>query len=58
MRISFAEIKKTFLLALPMGVGQLGHVLTGIADYTMLGHHNSLEMAATTFATSVFFPTS
>ncbi len=39
-----------------MGVGQLGHVLTGIADYTMLGHHNSLEMAATTFATSVFFP--
>ena len=56
MRISIEEIKKTFLLAAPIGIGQLGHVLTGIADYTMLGHHSSLEMAATTFATSVFFP--
>ena len=54
--VSFEEIKKTFLLAVPIGIGQLGHVLTGIADYTMLGHHSSLEMAATTFATSVFFP--
>ncbi len=56
MKLSFDEIKKTFLLALPIGIGQLGHVLTGIADYTMLGHHDSLEMASTTFATSVFFP--
>jgi MATE family multidrug resistance protein len=56
VKISFDEIKKTFLLALPIGIGQLGHVLTGIADYTMLGHHDSLEMASTTFATSVFFP--
>lgn len=56
MIISIEEIKKTFLLALPIGIGQLGHVLTGVADYTMLGHHDSLEMASTTFATSVFFP--
>lgn len=56
MKLSIEEIKKTFLLALPIGIGQLGHVLTGVADYTMLGHHDSLEMASTTFATSVFFP--
>ncbi len=56
MSISIEEIKKTLLLALPIGIGQLGHVLTGVADYTMLGHHDSLEMASTTFATSVFFP--
>ena len=50
------EIKKTIVLALPICMGQLGHVLTGIADYTMLGHTNPLEMAGATFATSVFFP--
>lgn len=56
MKLSLSEIKPTILLALPIAIGQLGHVLTGVADYTMLGHHDSLEMAATTFATSVFFP--
>ena len=50
------EIKETALLALPISLGQLGHVLTGIADYTMLGHTRPLEMAGATFATSVFFP--
>ena len=50
------EIKETVLLALPISLGQLGHVLTGIADYTMLGHTRPLEMAGATFATSVFFP--
>ena len=50
------EIKKTAYLALPISIGQLGHVLTGVADYTMLGHTNPLEMAGATFATSVFFP--
>lgn len=51
-----SHIKKSFLLALPIGIGQMGHVLTGISDYTMLGHYKSLDMASTTFATSVFFP--
>lgn len=51
-----SHIKKSFLLALPIGIGQMGHVLTGISDYTMLGHYRSLDMASTTFATSVFFP--
>lgn len=50
------EIKLTAVLALPISLGQLGHVLTGIADYTMLGHTNPIEMAGATFATSVFFP--
>lgn len=56
MQFSRSEIKQTLILAIPIAIGQLGHVLTGVADYTMLGHHDSLEMAATTFATSVFFP--
>lgn len=50
------EIKQTALLALPISLGQLGHVLTGVADYTMLGHTDPLQMAGATFATSVFFP--
>lgn len=50
------EIKLTALLALPISMGQLGHVLTGVADYTMLGHTKPLDMAGATFATSVFFP--
>lgn len=50
------EITKTVKLAIPIALGQLGHVLTGMADYTMLGHTNPLEMAGATFATSVFFP--
>ena len=49
------EIKRTAYLALPISIGQLGHVLTGVADYTMLGHTNPIEMAGATFATSVFF---
>lgn len=56
MKLTLSEVKPTLLLALPIAIGQLGHVLTGVADYTMLGHHDSLEMAGTTFATSVFFP--
>lgn len=50
------EIKSTLKLAIPISIGHLGHVLTGVADYTMLGHTNPLEMSAATFATSVFFP--
>ena len=50
------EIKLTAILALPISLGQLGHVLTGVADYTMLGHTKPIDMAGATFATSVFFP--
>lgn len=50
------EIKQTAYLAIPISIGQLGHVLTGVADYTMLGHTNPTEMAGATFATSIFFP--
>lgn len=50
------EIKQTAILAIPISLGQLGHVLTGVADYTMLGHTDPLQMAGATFATSVFFP--
>jgi|TARA_B110000261_G_scaffold23528_1_gene25232 MATE family multidrug resistance protein len=56
LRSLLQEIKKTAVLALPISIGQLGHVLTGVADYTMLGHTVPLEMAGATFATSVFFP--
>lgn len=50
------EIKLTVLLSVPISLGQLGHVITGVADYTMLGHTKPLDMAGATFATSVFFP--
>lgn len=56
MKLLTKEIKRTVQLALPIALGQLGHVITGVADYTMLGHLNPLAMAGATFATSVFFP--
>ena len=49
------EIKLTVLLALPISLGQLGHVLTGVADYTMLGHTNPIDMAGDTFSPFVIF---
>ena len=45
------EIKLTVLLSVPISLGQLGHVITGVADYTMLGHTKPLDMAGATFAT-------
>lgn len=50
------HFKRTFLLAFPVSVGQLGHMLTNIADSIMLGQYEPSHLAAATFAFSVFLP--
>ncbi len=50
-----AEIKQTFVLALPIIMGQLGIVLMGVADTLMVGHLGKDVLAAANQANSIFF---
>lgn len=50
------HFKRTFLLAFPVSLGQLGHMLTNIADSVMLGQYNPTHLAAAAFAFNVFLP--
>lgn len=43
-------------LALPVSLGQLGHVLTNVSDTVMLGVFDAQHLAAATFGFSVFVP--
>ncbi|MCP4522010.1 MAG: MATE family efflux transporter [Cytophagales bacterium] len=49
-------IKQVFLLAYPVSLGQLGHILTNVADSIMLGKYNSTHLAASSFSFNVFLP--
>lgn len=48
--------KKLFLIAYPVSLGQLSHVITNISDSIMLGKFDAVHLAASTFAFSVFIP--
>ena len=48
--------KELFLLAYPVSLGQVSHIMTNIADTVMLGNYNSDHLAAATFAFNVFIP--
>ncbi len=48
------HLKKTFRLAWPVMLGQLGHVLVGLADSIMIGKLGTVELAASAFANSIF----
>lgn len=48
------ESKLTLKLALPLMIGQLSQMLLGVADTVMIGHLGVTEMAALTFASSLF----
>ena len=48
--------KKLFLIAYPVSLGQLSHVITNISDSIMLGKYDAVHLAASTFAFSVFIP--
>lgn len=50
------HFRETLLLALPVSLGQLGHILTMVADSVMLGRYNSSHLAASVFAGSVYMP--
>lgn len=48
--------KELFLLAYPVSLGQVSHVMTNIADTVMLGNYNADHLAGATFAFNVFIP--
>ncbi len=48
------ESRLTLKLALPLMIGQLSQMLLGVADTVMVGHLGVTEMAALTFANSLF----
>lgn len=48
--------KEIFLLAFPVCLGQLSHILTNVADTIMLGKYNPIHLAGSSFAFNVFLP--
>ena len=40
-------------LALPIVIGQLGGIITGLADTIMVGQHSTAELAASSFVNNV-----
>jgi MATE family multidrug resistance protein len=52
----FSHYRKTLALALPVCIGQLGHVSVGIVDTLMAGNLGAVPLASATFAFSVFIP--
>ena len=48
-------LKKIVLLALPVAAGQVGHMMTGLADSVMVGHVGTISLAAAAFTNGIFF---
>jgi len=53
-RHTFAELRKTASLALPIIAGSLSQILIGLTDSAMIGHVGRVPLAAAAFAGSVF----
>ena len=49
------EIKKNLSIAYPVMLGQLGHVLVGLADNIMVGRLGAAHLAAVSLANGIFF---
>lgn len=49
------HIKETFKLALPVSIGQLGHIMMGVVDSIMVGHVGTVPLAAASIANGLFF---
>jgi multidrug resistance protein, MATE family len=49
-----ADIRSSFLLAYPVMLSQLGHVMMGVADNVMVGHVGTTELAAAGLANVAF----
>ncbi len=50
------HVRKLVLLALPVTVGQLGHIMVGLADTFMAGNLGGTSIASVTLAFSFYFP--
>ncbi|MFH1194148.1 MAG: MATE family efflux transporter [bacterium] len=54
--MNFKEnIKATFRLAIPVSIGQLGHVMLGVIDSVMVGKIGSVPLAASSLVNGLFF---
>ena len=54
--LSFKEhIKQTIILAVPISIGQLGHVMMGVIDSIMVGQIGSVPLAAASLVNGLFF---
>lgn len=49
------EFKTNIILAIPVMLGQLGHVLVGFADNIMVGKLGAASLAAVSLANSIFY---
>ena len=50
------HISQTLKLALPVALGQIGHILANMADTAMLGQYDTNHLAGAAFAFNVFLP--
>lgn len=48
-------LHRIFTLALPVAAGQVGHIITGMADNAMVGHVGTIPLAAAAFVNGLFF---
>lgn len=49
------HIKNTFSLAIPIVIGQLGHIMMGVIDNAMVGRVSPVHLAASSIANGFFF---
>lgn len=49
------HFKKNYILAYPVMLSQLGHVMVGVADNMMVGRLGAIPLAAASLANAVFF---
>jgi MATE family multidrug resistance protein len=55
MSKSFRQhIRETITLAIPVAIGQLGHVMLGVTDSLMVGHLGPIPLAAASLGNSIF----
>ncbi len=50
------HVSQTLKLALPVALGQIGHILANMADTAMLGQFDTNHLAGAAFAFNVFLP--
>lgn len=49
------HIKETVKLAIPVSIGQIGHVMMGVVDSLMVGHVGTVPLAAAALVNGLFF---
>lgn len=55
LKAYFSEFPKNFTLALPIMIGQIGHVLVGLADNIMVGQLGAAPLAAVSLGNTLVF---